>query len=164
MAGSAEQAPKTASWECSSTIGTESTVTIRTLSMRTVGPVPTCAITGCGIRLRWVRPAMAGRNWSFGQGAGRGRCTSNKKPQPGSLQAGLFFGRSPIRYEARRPDGGSRSPIPVLLWRKPSESGIPHFADLVRSGGGTFFAAREAMPTRTQWRRPMLVGAENAID
>jgi hypothetical protein len=30
--------------------------------------------------------------------------------------------------------------------------------------GGSFFAAREAMPTRTQLLRHMLVGAENAID
>ena len=30
--------------------------------------------------------------------------------------------------------------------------------------GGSLFAARGAMPTRTQFMRHMLVGAENAID
>jgi len=107
---------------------------------------------------------MAGWNWPLGQGAGRERWTSNKKSPPGLLQVGLSSGGAQSGMKL----GGRMGEVEVQF--KSYFGGNPRNAGSLSSqtsfevAGGSFFAAREAIPTRTQFLRHVLVGAENAID
>ncbi len=61
------------------------------------------------MRNNWLR-YLYGQRWHAAglvvrdRVEGQEELATSKKPQPGLLQAGLFFGRSAIRYESGRPD------------------------------------------------------------